>query len=139
MMRLAYLVIGLMLSVSAYAAPEVLLQTKKSWDGGEIFYPEGDAEITSVILRLEPGKETKFHCHPVPTLGYILKGEVEVETKDGKRVRLKPGDAAVEVMRAVHRGIALSEPVEILVFYVGAEGVPNTVLPDSELAKQHCH
>lgn len=138
-MKTFVLAVGLLLSFASAAAPEQILKTKTSWDGGEIFYPKGDAEITSVILRIEPGQKSKFHCHPVPTLGYVLKGEAEVETKDGKKIRLKPGDAAVEVMRTVHRGIAFDEPVEILVFYAGAEGIPNTVLPDSDLAKQYCH
>ena len=127
------------LSMSALAAPEQLLKSTTSWDGGEISYPTGDAEITSIILRLEPGQTSKYHCHPIPTLGYVLKGEVEVETLDGKKIRLKKGDAAVEVMRTVHRGIAIDGPVEILVFYAGATNMPTTVLPNTEAAKTYCH
>ncbi|MCG8672569.1 MAG: cupin domain-containing protein [Pseudomonadales bacterium] len=135
------LAIGLLawMSVSSFAAPEQLLKATTSWDGGEIFYPKGDAEITSIILRLEPGQKSKFHCHPIPTLGYVLKGELDVETKDGKKVRLKKGDAAIEVMRTVHRGIAIDGPVEILVFYAGATDMPTTVLPNTEAGKTYCH
>ena len=42
-----------------------LLQAKTSWDGGEIFYPQGQAEISSAILRIEEHQETRYHCHPV--------------------------------------------------------------------------
>ncbi len=129
---------GVLWSLSCIAAPEQILKATTSWDGGDIYYPKGDVEITSVILRLQPGQTSKFHCHPVPTMGYVLKGEVQVETKSGKTVRLKRGDPAVEVMRTLHRGTAFEEPVEILVFYAGAEGVPNTVLAGSELAQKYC-
>lgn len=128
----------LLLPVVVSAAPEQILKTTESWDGGKITYPQGQAEITSVILRLEEDKPSGFHCHPVPTMGYVLNGTVEVETQDGKKVRLSQGDPAVEVMRTMHRGVAVDGPVEILVFYAGAQGVPVTVFPDSELAKTHC-
>ncbi|NOY63041.1 MAG: cupin domain-containing protein [Gammaproteobacteria bacterium] len=117
---------------------EPLLKTKTSWDGGEIYYPKGEPEITSIKLKLAEGMTTKFHCHPVPTLGYILKGRVEVETKDGKKVLLKEGESAVEVMRTLHRGKAINGPVEILVFYAGSTSVPNTVFAGDDPKNLHC-
>ena len=81
---------------------EELLKTSTSWDGGKIYYPKGEIEITSAILKLEEGQVSKYHCHPVPTFGYILKGNVEVETKDGKKVLLKEGESSVEVMKTIH-------------------------------------
>lgn len=122
----------------AISQAEVLLKTKTSWDGGEIRYPKGEPEVTAIILRLDKEQISKYHCHPIPTLGYVLKGTVDVETKDGRKIRLSEGDAAVEVMRTMHRGIAVDGPVELVVFYAGAEGVPTTVLPDSRLAAIHC-
>ncbi len=130
--------LALLATATALAAPEQILKTDTSWDGGDIHYPAGDAEITSVILRLEKDQVAKYHCHPIPTLGYVLNGTLDVETKDGKKIRLTKGDAAVEVMRTVHRGIAVDGPVEILVFYAGARGVPTTVLPGTEAAAEHC-
>jgi quercetin dioxygenase-like cupin family protein len=118
---------------------EPLLKTTTSWDGGQFHYPKGQAEVSSVILNIAEGVTTKFHCHPVPTLGYILKGDVEVETKDGKKVVLKQGESAVEVMRTVHRGRALSGPVEILVFYAGDTQTPNTVLPENDPEHHYCN
>lgn len=137
MKKIPWLIL-LVFALPGIVQAEQLLKTNTSWDGGDIHYPEGSPEITAIILRLQEDQISKFHCHPIPTLGYILKGTVEVETKAGKKVTLKPGDAAVEVMRTVHRGIAVEGDVEILVFYAGAEGIPTTVLPDSEQAEQYC-
>ena len=118
---------------------EELLQTTMTWEGGEIVYPTGEPEITSVKLKVAAGETTKFHCHPVPTLGYMLKGVLEVETRDGKKVILKEGDSAVEVMRTVHRGTALEGPVEVIVFYAGEKSMPNTVLPEDDLGFKYCN
>ena len=66
-------------------------------------------------MRLEEGETPPFHCHPVPTMGYVLRGEIEVETADGRKTVMREGDAVVEVMRKVHRGVAIQAPVEIIV------------------------
>ncbi len=115
-----------------------LLKSQTSWDGGEIKYPAGQAEITSFILRLEEEGNPRFHCHPVPTFGYVLLGEVEIETRDGKKTILKQGESAIEVMRTVHRGRAIDGPAEIVVFYAGAAGLPNTVFPEDDPRGEHC-
>ncbi len=129
------ILIGMALSAQA-AAP--LLQTTQSWDGGSFTYPLGQAEVTSVILRIEAGQQAPFHCHPVPTLGYVLQGTVEVETANGQKIVIEQGESVVEVMRTLHRGTALGGPVEILVFYAGAEGIPTTLLPDEAAAAELC-
>ena len=105
------LLAGLLVSPLLNAEP--ILQAATSWDGGEIAYPAGQAEITSVILRIEEGAEPPFHCHPVPTMGYTLKGVVEIETQDGHKTVVRAGEPLVEVMRTVHRGVALEGPAEI--------------------------
>lgn len=120
------------------ALAEPLLQTQTSWDGAGFHYPAGQAEVTAIKLAIAPGVTTKFHCHPVPTQGYILKGTVEVETQAGDKIILREGQSVVEVMRTVHRGRAVDGPVEILVFYAGAAGVPNTVLPEQDPDHHYC-
>lgn len=132
----AALVALLAAPLAAPAAP--LLQTTTTWEGGAIAYPDGEAEVTAVILRIDEGEEPPFHCHPVPTLGYVLTGVVEVETADGKTRRIAKGESVVEVMNTVHRGIAVEAPVEIIVFYAGAKGVPNTVLPADDPEHRYC-
>lgn len=130
------LLLASLLASSAFAEP--LLQSGNSWDGGAIGYPAGAAQVTATILRLEEGKAAPFHCHPVPTMGYVLSGTAEIETRSGKKTQIGPGEALVEVMRTVHRGVAVGGPVEIVVFYAGAEGVPNTVIPADDPAGDYC-
>ncbi len=126
------------LALPVLAQPEPLLKTTTTWEGGKIAYPDGEAEVTAVILRIDEGDTPPFHCHPVPTMGYVLKGVVEVETKDGRKKRMAAGESVVEVMNTVHRGIAVEAPVEIIVFYAGARGVPTTVLPADDPEQTYC-
>ena len=136
---LKYLIIISSLIYVNHIRAEQLLQSSTSWDGGSIFYPKGEAQVTSMKLKLEAGHSTEFHCHPVPTFGYILKGNLQVETKDGKKILMKQGSSILEVMKTVHRGTAIDTEVEIVVFYAGAQSVPNTVLLDSDSAKDYCY
>lgn len=119
-------------------AEKQLNKTQTSWDGGVIYYPQGKAEITSVKLRIEENKITEFHCHPVPTFGYILQGELMIETKNGKKITLKKGESVVEVMQTIHRGQAINGPVELIVFYAGSITIPNTVLPENDIKEKYC-
>ncbi len=122
-----------------WVVAEEQLKTKTSWDGGAIKYPQGLAEITSVKLRIEENQMTKFHCHPVPTFGYILQGDLAVETKNGNKILLKEGESIVEVMRTIHRGRAVNGPVEVIVFYAGSTSMPNTVYPENDLNGKYCN
>lgn len=135
MIRLLGLVTVLLSNV---LSAEPILKATSSWDGGAIAYPEGKPEITSSMLRIEQGQAPPFHCHPVPTMGYVLQGTLKVETREGKTVVLKAGESVVEVMRTVHRGVALGGPVDIVVFYAGAEGMPVTILADQDISSQYC-
>ena len=119
-------------------AEKQLNKTQTSWDEGAIYYPQGQAEITSVKLRIEENQYTEFHCHPVPTFGYVLHGELVIETKEGKKITFEEGESVVEVMRTIHRGQAINGPVELIVFYAGSTTVPNTVLPKNDIKKKYC-
>lgn len=125
--------------ISPLVGAEPLLKSTTSWEGREIAYPPGQAEITSIMLRIEEGADPPFHCHPVPTFGYALKGVVQIETRDGRKTVVRAGEPLVEVMRTVHRGVALEGPAEIVVFYAGAEGVPVTVLPEKDPDNVYCN
>lgn len=121
-----------------FSYAQELIKSGTSWDGAPFYYPKGEAELTSIRLSLKANQALPFHCHPVPTFGYILSGELEVETQDGKTTRFKAGDAVIEVMKTVHRGRALDAPVEILVFYAGEKNTPNTVLPKDDPNHKYC-
>ena len=137
-LRLPLVGLSLALACAASLQAQELMRSTTDWNGGMLSYPEGQAEITAQILRLEPGQQVPFHCHPVPTLGYVLSGTIDVETIDGKRTRLERGDPAVEVLRTLHRGTAVDGPVEVLVFYAGAVDVPHTLRSDDADAATHC-
>lgn len=130
---------SILLLFSSIAYTNELLSTTTTWEGEQIVYPEGEAQITSVLLKIAEGEVTPFHCHPVPTLGYILKGKIEVKTQSGDSSVFSEGESVVEVLGTLHRGKALGGPVEVVVFYAGSTSVPNTVLPgdgpDSEFCK----
>jgi quercetin dioxygenase-like cupin family protein len=130
--------VSLLYLPSAAAGTETLLETRTSWDGGALAYPAGEVKVTSFILRLEEGDVPRFHCHPVPTMGYVLKGRIRVETRDGKTAVFEEGQSVVEVMRTVHRGTAVDGPVEVIVFYAGSTDLPNTVFETDEASDQHC-
>lgn len=104
-----------------------LLTTGTSWDGSKFSYPRGSPEVTAIILRMDEGDETGFHCHPVPALGYILKGTLAVEADSGEEVIFQAGDAAVELVGKLHKGRAVDGPVELVAFYVGVAGVQNSI------------
>jgi len=110
---------------------EILLQTSTSWDGGSIRYPAGTAQVTAVHMRMTAAQVAPLHCHPVPALGFMLAGRLQVETATGKTTVFEPGDSVVEVMNTWHRGRVVEGPVEFIVFYAGATGITNTVLQSS--------
>ena len=117
---------------------EQLIKTTTSWDGGEIAYPEGEAEITAIRLIAKEGEWAPFHCHPVPTMGYVLSGTVKVQLLNGKESTFGPGDTVVEVMRTIHRGQGVGGDAELLVFYAGARDLPVSFTHGEEDAKAHC-
>lgn len=80
-----------------------MLKTQTSWDGQPLQYPAGQAEVT----------------------GMVVEGELEVALKDGRRNRLKAGDALAEVVNTAHNGRNVGTvPVKLVVFYAGSKNQP---------------
>ncbi|MBK8283621.1 MAG: cupin domain-containing protein [Ahniella sp.] len=105
-----------------------VLQTSESWDGTALSYPEGEAEISGMIVEIAVGGETGWHLHPVPSFGMVLEGELEVRLRDGKSNRFKAGDTLAEVVNTEHNGRNVGNvPLKLLVFYAGAKGKERTV------------
>jgi len=111
---------------------QVLMQTTQTWDGGSFAYPPGEAEVTAVRISLPDGHQADYHCHPMPTFGYIASGRLRVDTRNGDSTEFKAGDVVSEVMNTLHRGTAVEGPVELLVFYAGAKGQQNTYKEEEE-------
>ncbi len=93
-----------------------------------IRYPDGEAEVTSLIVTMQPGETTGSHAHGVPTYGYVLEGELSVDYKEiGKKV-FPQGTAFMEAMSVLHNGHNDGNaPVRVLVVYMGANGVKNVL------------
>lgn len=138
-MRMIYfscvMLFNLLIATSAFAIePSTtikvtpILKSTTSWDGTAIVYPQGQAEITGMIVEMAPGAETGWHLHPVSSFGMILEGEMEVTLKTGETKRMKAGDSVVEVANILHNGRNTGTiPLKIIVFYAGAVGSKLTV------------
>lgn len=111
---------------------KLLSQTTQSWDGAALHYPEGEAQVSIVRITIVPGETMPFHCHPVPSAGYVISGKLEVQLQNGKRKRFQAGDAITEVVHTIHRGVNLSktEPVELIAVYAGTTNTPLTLKAD---------
>jgi len=98
-----------------------LLKTTTSWDGKPIVYPKGQSEVTALIVEIAPGGETGWHEHPVPALGYILEGDLELRLAGGAVKVLHQGDVVPESVDVLHNGRNIGEePLKILAFFIGA-------------------
>ena len=143
--RLYPIALLLFLPVVALAVEEnsavkvtVLLKTTSGWDGKQIVYPEGQAEMTALLIEIAPGESTGWHQHPVPSFAFLLDGTLEITLADGRVKRMQPGEALSEVTDTMHVGRALSKtPVKIVVFYAGSVGKALTVnQPDEHKTPQ---
>lgn len=117
------------MAIEKSAAVQVtpVLKTSQSWDGTLLQYPKGQAEITGIRIEIAPGGETGWHLHPVPSFGVVLQGQLEITLKNGKKNIVKAGDALAEVVNTAHSGKNIgTEPVQLLIFYAGAVGQPNS-------------
>ncbi|WP_413440130.1 cupin domain-containing protein [Synechococcus sp. MIT S1220] len=107
-----------------------LVNSTKEWDGQSLpSYPAGLPEIKVLRIKIPAGVTLPWHFHPVINAAVILKGRLELYSKDGMTKAFGPGEALIEVVNTVHAGKAVgSEDVELSVFYAGSQGQPTTVL-----------
>jgi quercetin dioxygenase-like cupin family protein len=107
-----------------------LVKTTESWDGTPLVYPKGQAEITGMLIEFQPGAETGWHLHTVPSFGMVLEGQLTVSLKDGRTKELNPGDIIVEVVNTLHNGRNTGTTVaKLVVFYAGEKDAKLTVKP----------
>ena len=103
-----------------------MVKATNQWDGSPLpAYPSKNPEITILGYEIAPGTRLPIHKHPVINAGVVLQGNLTVISKEGKQLFLKPGDSIVELVDQWHYGINQgSEPVKLIMFYVGEVGVP---------------
>ena len=93
--------------------------------GEAVVYPEGEAEIRSVVVTLLPGEETGWHTHAVPLFGYVLEGEVTVDYAGHGSRTFGQGAGFMEAMATGHNGRNTgTTPCRILAVFIGAKGMP---------------
>jgi quercetin dioxygenase-like cupin family protein len=110
---------------------ENLVQSTSSWDGSSFpTYPSGKPEITILKITIAPHTTMKWHSHSLPSAGYVLSGDLTIEKKDGTKCHLSAGQAVLETMNTVHRGISGTSPVVLVVFYAGTPGLPLSSLQE---------
>ena len=107
-----------------------LVNSTREWDGQPLpDYPDGQAEIKVLRIRIPAGVTLPWHYHPVINAAVILEGRLELYLKGGKTRVFGPGEALVEVVNTVHAGKALGpDDVVLVVFYAGSKGQSTTVL-----------
>jgi quercetin dioxygenase-like cupin family protein len=107
-----------------------LIKSTTSWNGKPIVYPQGEAEISGMVIEIAHGAETGWHGHPVPSFAMVLEGTLEVTLTDGRKKRMGPGEGLVEVVDTLHNGRNVGTgPVKLVVFYAGAVGKALTFKP----------
>ena len=111
-----------------------LLETTESWNGKPLpKYDDGKPKITILKVIIPAKTKLETHKHSVINAAVILRGELSVITELNDTLRLKAGDACTEVVDTWHYGINNGEkPAELIVFYAGIEGNPNTILKKVE-------
>lgn len=112
------------------AEVQALAQSTRSWDGALLpAYPSGQPQVSILRISIPPGTRLPTHYHPVINAGVLLAGELTVVAEDGEQLRLRAGDAIVEMVNRLHHGVNEGGiPAEIIVFYAGVEGKPITVI-----------
>ncbi len=124
-------------TVSAWAEQQdvtvtAVMKGSTTISGQKIEYPKTDkAEMASILVEIQPGKENGRHMHAVPTYVHVLEGTMTVEFEDGARQTFKAGSGFLEVMNTVHSAKNLGDvPLKLLVVFVGEEGKPNLIRPE---------
>ncbi|MGE0666757.1 MAG: cupin domain-containing protein [Sphingomonadales bacterium] len=108
-----------------YPARELLVTGTDVLDQ-PIVYPAGTPRITSAIVTIAPGGEGQLHRHQVPMYAYVLQGAVTVDYGERGTKVFRQGEAVMEAQHLPHKGMNKgTEPVALLVVYMGAEGTPN--------------
>ncbi|WP_254931289.1 cupin domain-containing protein [Cyanobium sp. BA20m-14] len=108
---------------------ETLIRSDRSWNG-DLLPKLNDiqAEVTVLRVTVPAGVTLPRHLHPVINAGVLLQGSLRVESDDGASQSLQPGQALIETVNKMHRGVSLGpEPAVVVVVYVAPKGSPITV------------
>lgn len=116
-------------SASALAGPAQLLDAESRTILGQRFkYPtKRRPEVSSTLVVLEPGQETGWHRHKVPTYTYVLDGTVTMEFDNAEVRDLPAGTATMEAIGTWHNVTNKgTSPARLLMVFMGADGLVST-------------
>ena len=105
---------------------DTVLRTTASWDGVRYErYPSGQPELTVLKIIIPPHTELSWHQHGMPSVAYVLSGELTVERAgDGQVKHIVTWDVLPEVVNESHRGYTGDQSAVLIVFYAGVLGMP---------------
>jgi len=108
-----------------------VIKTSTTAAGSPIVYPRTDsAEVSAVVVDMQPGADSGPHLHPVPAFIYMLSGSIEVKTDGAATQTYKAGDALVEAVNAWHSVKNIGEGhARFLVVFTGVRDHPNSKRP----------
>ena len=107
---------------------ENLIDTSSSWNGDPINYPKGAAKIKSMLVQMDPGAKTQNHLHQVPSIGYILDGELTIIGENNEEKKFIKGDVVIELINKKHYGFNSGiTRLKFIVFYIGDNKLKNTI------------
>jgi len=116
-------------NLSYSAQKEVLLKTTSTWDKTEykkLKIKKPEATVLKIVIGVN--EELPMHKHDLVNIAYVKKGTLTVITDDNKEITLHEGEVLPELVGKYHYGKNTgSEPIELIVFYVGEKGTPLSV------------
>ena len=97
--------------------------------GQLIEYPQfGSPEIIGRLLEFQPGQETGWHKHTVPTYTHVVEGTLTIEFEDGTEKVYNTGTGLLDAMDAWHTGRNLGTmPLKVVVVVLGVENNKNLI------------
>jgi quercetin dioxygenase-like cupin family protein len=112
-------------TAAAAAQPEarsrvVLSQAMPPLDGTHL-------QVTTVEVTYPPGGSSAPHSHPCPVIGYVLKGAVRMQVKDGPLSIHKAGDTFYEAPNGIHMvsaNASATEPATFLAYFLCDHSAP---------------
>lgn len=104
----------------------VVADSAASWDGSPLpAYPAGRPCVSILRFTVQPHARLTMHSHPVINAGLVLRGELTVVAEHGSERTFHAGEGIVEMVGIPHYGENRGEePLELVMFYAGAEGMP---------------
>ena len=116
-------------NLSYSAQKEVLLKTTSTWDNTEYKKLKiKKPEVTVLKIVIKVNEELPMHKHDLVNIAYVKKGVLTVITDDNNKITIREGEVLPELIGKYHYGKNTgSEPVELVVFYVGEKGTPLSV------------